>query len=341
MSRHAHLVGSVGLENAETVFTTVSEILGSSCSRIPDGETGDRGYWIRWQKKSFDRCDGLELKMLVQKIPGFKDALERPFFKIKDGVDKDDIDLGDLGYANEAIESYKVFASLVEAGKISADTRFQVSLPTPIALVCGFIVDEDQQAVEPAIEKAMMGELARLQTAIPADRLTIQWDVCFEVVGADGGPKLPYDDHVVGSAKRIARLSEEISADVEVGIHLCYGDPGHKHIVEPKDLGTSIAFANAICQAVSRSVQYVHMPVPRERNDTDYFAPLEVLNLPTDTRLVLGLVHHTDGLAGSKTRIAAAENYVQEFDIGTECGLGRRDPMTIPDLLRLHKDLCS
>jgi hypothetical protein len=32
----------------------------------------------------------------------------------------------------------------------------------------------------------------------------------------------------------------------------------------------------------------------------------------------------------------AALNHVQAFSVATECGFGRRDPATIPDLLRLH-----
>ena len=64
MPHHTHLVGSVGLANVETVFTSVSDILVSCCSRILDGETDERGYWIRWQKKNFDNCGGLELKLL-------------------------------------------------------------------------------------------------------------------------------------------------------------------------------------------------------------------------------------------------------------------------------------
>ena len=46
MSRQAHLIGSIGLENAETAMTKAAEILGPRCSRIPDGETSERGYWI-------------------------------------------------------------------------------------------------------------------------------------------------------------------------------------------------------------------------------------------------------------------------------------------------------
>jgi hypothetical protein len=34
--------------------------------------------------------------------------------------------------------------------------------------------------------------------------------------------------------------------------------------------------------------------------------------------------------------MATAKKYVSSFAIGTECGFGRRDPKTIPELLRIH-----
>lgn len=83
------------------------------------------------------------------------------------------------------------------------------------------------------------------------------------------------------------------------------------------------------------------MPVPRGRRDDAYFKPLKELELQAGRRLILGLVHFTNGLDGGNKRIAAAERYVTDFDIATECGLGRRTPSTILELLRIHKRLCS
>ena len=47
-------------------------------------------------------------------------------------------------------------------------------------------------------------------------------------------------------------------------------------------------------------------------------------------------MHHTDGIEGTKRRLATAKKYVNNFSIATECGFGRRDPRTIPELLRIH-----
>lgn len=341
MTRHAHLVGSVGLADAGTVFTTVSDILGDFCPRIPDGETGGRGYWIRWQEKTFSDNLAFVAETVTQSLPGFKDSIERTFYRLKDDADPNTLNLGVLGYAEEAVASYGLFSRLMDEGKIPAGTRFQVSVPTPVALLGGFIVGTDRARVEAAVERAMEGDIARIQRDIPAVRLSIQWDVCYEVIGRDGGPPLHYDDALEGSIERVGRLCGLVGDDVELGIHLCYGDPGHKHIIEPADLGTSVAFANGICAASPRRVDFVHMPVPQERADDAYFKPLDDLDMPPETRLILGLVHYTDGVEGSKSRIAAAERHVADFDIATECGFGRRDPATIPDLLRIHRELCG
>ena len=68
MSRQAHLVGSVGLSDEETVFKMVNDILGDCCKRIPDGETGERGYWIRWQSRSFENTKGMRKKSRMSKF---------------------------------------------------------------------------------------------------------------------------------------------------------------------------------------------------------------------------------------------------------------------------------
>ena len=78
------------------------------------------------------------------------------------------------------------------------------------------------------------------------------------------------------------------------------------------------------------------MPVPRSRSDDAYFAPLHRLKLRPETELCLGLVHYTDGVDGTKKRLATAKRHAADFSIATECGFGRREPRTIPELLRIH-----
>ncbi|ODU00418.1 MAG: hypothetical protein ABS81_23675 [Pseudonocardia sp. SCN 72-86] len=49
-------------------------------------------------------------------------------------------------------------------------------------------------------------------------------------------------------------------------------------------------------------------------------------------------MHATDGVDGPTRRIAAARRATSiPFGVGTECGLGRRPPETVPALLDLHR----
>ena len=129
---------------------------------------------------------------------------------------------------------------------------------------------------------------------------------------------------------------DRVPADVDLLLHFCYGDSNHKHVVEPTDMGDMVEFANRVTAGCARDIQMIHLPVPRDRTDDAYFAPLKDLKLRPATQICLGLVHHTDGLIGTRARLATARRHVQSFMIATECGFGRRRPETIPELLRIH-----
>jgi hypothetical protein len=83
------------------------------------------------------------------------------------------------------------------------------------------------------------------------------------------------------------------------------------------------------------------MPVPRDRIDDDYFAPLAELTISSKTHIIMGLVHFTDGVDGGHARMAVCNNYLAEYGIATECGFGRRNPETILELLKIHRELST
>jgi hypothetical protein len=329
--RGVHFVGSIPLGTTSDVFSVLGEIIGARAKRYPDGETGGREQFIRWQAR------------VVAGSPLFEPAdtgggapYRRGAFRLRPHVRDADISFGALGYADVARESYAEFARLKRTGVIPADVRFQVSLPTPVTFVSAFFEKADRRRIEPRYEAAMKRDVEAICAAVPSSELAIQWDMPFETFGHDGGWDLHYDNDIGESAMRIARISDEIPAAVEVGVHLCYGDAGHKHILEPKTLATGVTLANALVRTLPRRLAWVHMPVPRDRDDDDYFRPLDDFRLNGDTELYLGLVHYTDGFEGAKRRISAASQHAPDFGVAAECGFGRRDPKTIPNLLRLH-----
>jgi hypothetical protein len=124
-----------------------------------------------------------------------------------------------------------------------------------------------------------------------------------------------------------ARLGAAVPTDIELGFHLCYGDLDGKHFVEPIDATKMVELANLIAGSVARPITWMHMPVPINRSDDAFFAPLENLRLARSTELYLGLVHARDGVEGTRKRIEAARKHVERFGIASECGISRgRDP---------------
>jgi hypothetical protein len=115
--------------------------------------------------------------------------------------------------------------------------------------------------------------------------------------------------------------------DVELGFHLCYGDLDAKHFIEPVDATKMVELANLIVRSVSRPITWLHMPVPIDRIDDAFYAPLKSLQLRDETELYLGLVHAQDGVEGTRRRIETAKRFVPTFGIASECGISRgRDP---------------
>lgn len=337
-SGHVHLVGSLGLPDAETAFRAVAEHLGARAKRYPDGEPGDRSYWIRWQNETFARHPDFELRE-ARSIEGYKDDKTRPLYVLREGADTDGLTIDRLGYADAALSSWSIFTRLQEDGVIPDGVRFLVCFPSTGALITSFIDPGAAPVVEPAVEAAMQREVEEIARTVPAENLAIQFDVAYELIAHDGGqPPVFYDDVLEGSTDRLARHIDWVPEGVEAGIHLCYGDPGHKHVIEPKDLRTSVAFANGIAAKVNRKLDWIHLPVPRDRDDDAYAAPLADLKLGPETELYVGCIHHTDGVDGSRRRMATAAKYTSGFGIATECGFGRRDPETLPDLFRIHAE---
>ncbi|AIY02138.1 hypothetical protein ART_2539 [Arthrobacter sp. PAMC 25486] len=353
--RGAHLVGSINQPTAKDTLAIVAENLGGHVARIPDGEVGERYHWILFQGARFEAVDGLS------RVPG------EPFmiagFDLRrivlDGtVAAAELKFGPLGYAEAALASYQDFKALRDAGSIAQGTRFQVAIPSPLAPLGSFVAVADQPAVYPAYADAIRREIAEIAAGIPAEDLAIQIDLavefshieqvpvagntpdCWYVLGAD-----PSSERIIEAATSMAAaVAAAVPDDVQFGIHLCYGDVAEKHFVEPSDATYLTAVANALSEKITRPIEFLHLPVPIERDDAAYFAPLANLELHPETALFLGLVHHEDGVDGAARRIAAARPAVaeagfSEFGIATECGFGRGPAERTAPLLRLHADI--
>lgn len=330
------LVGSIPLEDSGAVFDAVDRHLHDRVRRVPDGETGPRTNWIAWQRQVFDVA-GLE----PAEEPEREYQLGPPFRLAADAVPTA-ITLGPPGFADEALRSYELFAKRRSAGAFGEATRFQVSLPTPFAPLYSFVAYSAQGLLYEMYEAAMLDDLAEICEAIPHHDLAVQWDVATEMSIFESLHPVPY----LGDAPqgwlldRLAMLGDHVPDNVELGFHLCYGSMNNKHWKEPVDLGVCAQVANGIGARIARPVTWVHMPVPVDRDDDAYFAPLADLDLAEATTVFLGLIHDADGVEGVERRVAAARRHTAlPFGVATECGLGRRAAGEVADILTLHAAL--
>ena len=197
------LIGSVPLSSSKAVFEAVGTKLGKLVKRIPDGETGARKDWVVWQGDVFKNAKGLEPGNTRELQGGYHFIL----YKVKPG---ETVKFGPLGYAAAAIQSYEDFKRARSEGKIATGTRFQVSLPTPIAVVMTFTDPQSIQQVWPIYEARLNEEVAEIAAAIPHRDLAIQWDIAAEICFVLENPEMVKLIPMEPLVASIARVSEHV-----------------------------------------------------------------------------------------------------------------------------------
>ena len=358
MDKPLLLVGSLLGDTANEVMRKWGGSLGDRIGGLPDGEVGYRRQWTEFIGPRV--LDGHPALETLERPPPYDadnpddwrgpdgDWMSLDYdkglwtFRIKD--DAHDIRFDTLGYASEAIASYAEFTRLRDAGEVAADVRFQVCLPLHESALLWFLTNaDDLETLWAPYTDVMQRELDAIFAGIPTRDLVIQWDVCSEMLGYDPNGRKHFTFEAKGDpldryAASIGALSPHIPDEVLLGVHLCYGNFVNQHLVEPVDLGCAVDMANISVRSAGRRVDFVHMPVPVDRDDDAYFAPLANLDIG-ETKLYLGLLHTADGMEGNERRIKAARRFAQGFGVATECGIARKPPEEIPALIDAHRDV--
>ncbi len=337
LARGAHLVGGLAAPTGPEAMASTARILGRHLARLTDGETGPRSQWIWWQIDRLTAVPGIRMgPPHVNEETGNPDYSVFPGLEVDPGVS---IPAGALGYAEAAIESYADFVRLRAGGTIPSGIRFQVSIPTPYAVVVAWANGESQRRLWAPYRAALFAEIERIQEAIPAPDLAIQWDVAVEIGSLEGVftpiAELASFDRIV---EELLACAHAVRPPAQRGFHFCYGDYKHRHFVAPADLSLPVRLANAV--AAKLDVDFVHMPVDRENGLADaYFGPLRDLSIG-NAELALGVIDYEDDPARIDTLVARASSAGRTFAVATECGMARLgergESVTLDDLLRQH-----
>src|SRR5215469_2366426 len=182
------LVGSIPLDTVEQVFRAVGGPLGPHLAYMPDGEVGDRRYWI----------DGIAYRVL-NGHPEIE-TLRRPA-PDENGVERwrpqgiDDQFRFRVKLQGGALRRSRMAPRLHERcsqflfrvppvkkeGVLPAGLKFQVCLPLTYSAVTSFFPDpEDHGRNVPGFTAALRAEVAKMSDLIPPDDLAFQWDLAVE-----------------------------------------------------------------------------------------------------------------------------------------------------------------
>ena len=344
-----HFNGSVNLPDAESVMRQIACRVPSGVRRIPDGETGERGNWIFFQLDRFLRSPSLVRERPVDTTAdGYAQI---PQVRLADGADPAEMRWPDLGYADAYLRSYAIFAELRGQGVIPDGARFQVQYPTPLASIGTFVVPGQQQMLLGSYERAMFADLGWLLTVIPHTEAAVQWDVAVEFAVLEGsfgpGGAQAFDRVIAG----LARCVDQVPAAVPAGLHLCYGDYGHRHFAQPESLALQVRVLNAVTAAAARAVSFVSFTVPQHQRGQSYFAPLRDLRAGPGTELNFSLVPYhparqapgttSDQIRHIDVALAASAGGSRGWGICTECGMGRVTRRQVSGLLDLHREILA
>jgi hypothetical protein len=333
-----HFVGSIPLSSSEDVFRQLSAQVGQFLRRMPDGETGERTLWIKFQQKMLFEHPAMEQDTTRPPLP-VKQAdgtVHRhiQLLRLKPHADPEQVEF-QTGYDKAAAASYRVFRALRDAGVVAADMRLQIALPTPKATGLMYVSPTSRDRYLRAYERCLLKALDNILSHIPHQDLSIQFDVCQEVLLFENYFPVREPNYKQSVFEQFARLGAAVPHDVDLGFHLCYGSPGDQPLLVLDDAGVLVELMNGIADFVRRPVQFIHIPVPKHATE-EFFAPLRGWRRPEASHLYLGLLQFNDE-TGNRARIAAAKHVIQDFGIAAECGFGRTDPSRVPMILAGHR----
>lgn len=338
MANDLMLVGSIPYDTAEQVFRAVGPTLGPHMPFIPDGEIGERIYWINQLAyrvfHGHPDIETIERPIDENGVEAWRSQQlgtnSRWIFKVKMGVKQ--VKFGDpgwrLGYARDAINSYFVFKTLRDQGVIPAGVRFQVSIPlTASAIRLFFPGAEDYPLIRDGFTESLHHEVTKIFDNIPHEDLAIQWDCAIEdtVIEkalTDAGGLYPEVQRIADDLFAPAgEVSAHIPAEVQLGYHACYGTATGWPVREPADLTGCVLLCNAAVTASGRQVDFLHMPTVAGTTEA-YVAPLANLDAG-GARVYMGLIHamHEDG--GMRRQMELIKSHIPDFGVAAPCGFGR------------------
>ena len=207
-----HLVGSVPLPDAETVFRTVSGALNPFLRRITDGETGERGRWIWFQREMLLEHPDMEVDTDEPPYALYQwDGQllrETPYVRFRAGVDPASSGVSHWLRRGGAGVVRAVHTGCRPTGSSGRTHGSRFRCPRRWRRRTCTSARARGDDYLSTYERSLLSALGEIVGSVPHDKLSIQWDVCQEVlIFEDYFPHRPddYKDQVFAELGRLGQ----------------------------------------------------------------------------------------------------------------------------------------
>lgn len=309
------------------------EHLGGDLDFLPDGETGSRRNWIIGMIESLRDHPALELV----RDGDWSDYDDTPRFRVKRGQRLDELDLGIVAAAREALPVH---------ARLAGGAGFQVGIPGDVDLAMFVFGPTGPVRHLRPFTEALAVTMRQIHDLIGGDAL-FQIEIPVELVLMARAPRPARAMLASLLARRVARLVSTAPEGARFGVHLCLGDMNHRALGRLRDAGPLVQLANALVARwpAGRPLVYVHGPLAAADHppvdDAAFYRPLRGLRL-RGARFIAGYAHEDQDLATQRRIRQHVEDALgRRADVSTSCGLGRRDRAAAVAALKRIKALLT
>ncbi|MFF7213707.1 hypothetical protein ACFZAU_24740 [Streptomyces sp. NPDC008238] len=325
--RHLHFVGSLPqFRTAEQALRWQVGDLAGRLRRLCGGETGDRLLWFVPVVKA------LKVSPKVRVVrdgdwSGYDDT-DRLAVRRGERLRGADVPLRLAGFAAEELHALAAMGHPATAG-----LPLQVGIPGYLDMALFTFGPVGMARAVHAFFQALAAEIRTVHAAA-GDTVVFQLESPAALVAVNTMPRPLRRPAARLLARLVARQAAAAPRGSRFGVHLCFGDLGHRAASRPHDAAAVAELADALIRRwpKGRTLEYVHLPLAAAQEppsvDPRYYAPLRRLGARTDTALVAGIAHEAQSREDQRTALRLAEEALgRRVDIATSCGLGRRSPL--------------
>lgn len=324
--RRLHFVGSLPqFRTAEQALRWQVGDLAGRLRRLCGGETGDRLMWFVPVVKALK----VSPKVRVVRNGDWSGYDDTDRLAVRRGERLRGADVP-LRLAEFAAEELHTMAGMGHPA--TAELPLQIGTPGYLDMALFTFGPVGMTRAIRAFFQALSAEI-RTVHATAADTVVFQLESPAALVAVNTMPRVLRRPAARLLALLVTRQAAKAPDGSRFGVHLCFGDLGHRAASRPHDAAAVAELADAIIRRwpKGRTLEYVHLPLAAAEEppsvDPRYYAPLRRLRPLTASTLVAGIAHEAQSREDQLTALRLAEEALgRRVDIATSCGLGRRSP---------------